>query len=123
MRIILSAKLASWLSCVNVALPLTFQGISKRERKKRARKMVHLVGLDKYWDHRPNQMSGGQQQRVGVARALVTISPFVGFSNPASIFNNVDLPEPEVPTIAQNSPLLIVKLTPFNALTRFSPIR
>lgn len=55
----------------NVALPLTFQGVSKRERIKRAKKMVHMVGLDKYWDHRPNQMSGGQQQRVGVARALV----------------------------------------------------
>ena len=64
----------------NVALPLTFQGVSKRERLKRARKMVHLVGLDKYWDHKPNQMSGGQQQRVGVARALV-VKPEIIFAD------------------------------------------
>lgn len=64
----------------NVALPLTFQGISKKERVKRAKKMVHLVGLDKYWDHKPNQMSGGQQQRVGVARALV-VKPEIIFAD------------------------------------------
>lgn len=64
----------------NVALPLTFQGISKSERLKRAKKMVHLVGLDKYWDHKPNQMSGGQQQRVGVARALV-VRPEIIFAD------------------------------------------
>ncbi len=64
----------------NVALPLTFQGVSKKERMKRAKKMIHLVGLDKYWDHRPNQMSGGQQQRVGVARALV-VRPEIIFAD------------------------------------------
>lgn len=76
-----SFNLMNTLNAVeNVALPLTFQGISKKEREKRARKMVHLVGLDKYWDHRPNQMSGGQQQRVGVARALV-VKPEIIFAD------------------------------------------
>lgn len=64
----------------NVALPLTFQGISKKERIRRAKKMVHMVGLDKYWSHKPNQMSGGQQQRVGVARALV-VRPEIIFAD------------------------------------------
>ena len=68
----------------NVALPLTFQGVPKKERIKRARKMVHLVGLDKYWDHRPNQMSGGQQQRVGVARALVVKPEIIFADEPTS---------------------------------------
>lgn len=64
----------------NVALPLTFRGVSKAERTRRAKKMIHLVGLDKYWDHKPNQMSGGQQQRVGVARALV-LKPDIIFAD------------------------------------------
>ena len=55
----------------NVALPLMFRGVPKKERMKKADKMLDLVGLSKHKDHRPNEMSGGQQQRVGVARALV----------------------------------------------------
>ena len=54
--------------------------------------------------------------------AMMT-SPFVGFSNPASIFRSVDLPEPDVPTIAQNSPSYISKSTPSSARTNSSPTR
>lgn len=55
----------------NVALPLTFRGITKEKRLKKADKMLDLVNLKKHKKHLPSQMSGGQQQRVGVARALV----------------------------------------------------
>jgi putative ABC transport system ATP-binding protein len=56
----------------NVALPLVYRGIGRRERRARARDMLARVGLAHRVDHRPNQMSGGEQQRVAVARALVT---------------------------------------------------
>lgn len=64
----------------NVALPLTFQGIDRKTRNKKAEGMLDLVGLTKHKKHRPNQMSGGQQQRVGVARALV-VEPEIIFAD------------------------------------------
>ena len=64
----------------NVALPLMFRGVPKKERMKKADKMLDLVGLSKHKDHRPNEMSGGQQQRVGVARALV-LDPEIIFAD------------------------------------------
>ncbi len=64
----------------NVALPLSFKGVSKRVRTKKAEQMLKQVGLEKYLKHRPNQMSGGQQQRVGIARALV-VGPEIIFAD------------------------------------------
>ena len=64
----------------NVALPLTFRGMPKMLRLKRAMKMLRLVGLKEHAKHRPNQMSGGQQQRVGMARALV-VNPKIMFAD------------------------------------------
>lgn len=55
----------------NVALPLVFQGISKKEREQRAKEMLEAVGLAKRLKHKPKEMSGGQQQRVSIARAFV----------------------------------------------------
>ena len=54
----------------NVALPLSFRGIPKEIRFKKAKKYLLMVGLERIAKHMPNQMSGGQQQRVGIARAL-----------------------------------------------------
>ncbi len=64
----------------NVALPLTFQGMERRRRVKKAEEMLDMVGLTKYKKHKPTQMSGGQQQRVGVARALV-VEPEIIFAD------------------------------------------
>ncbi|MDD5948546.1 MAG: ABC transporter ATP-binding protein [Lachnospiraceae bacterium] len=64
----------------NVAMPLVFRGVPKVVRNKRAQKMIELVGLKKYRNHKPNQMSGGQQQRVGMARALV-MNPSIVFAD------------------------------------------
>ena len=56
----------------NVAFPLSFRGVPRRERMRRARAALKTVGLQSHMQHKPSQMSGGQQQRVGIARALVT---------------------------------------------------
>lgn len=55
----------------NVELALTLSGVSKSERRKRAREALEKVGLGDQLHKRPNQMSGGQMQRVAIARALV----------------------------------------------------
>lgn len=54
----------------NVMLPMTFQGISERKRKERARKLLEMVDLHERLNHRPTELSGGQQQRVAIARSL-----------------------------------------------------
>jgi putative ABC transport system ATP-binding protein len=56
----------------NVELPLLLTGLSRGQRRTRARLMLDLVGLSDRLEHYPNELSGGQQQRVAIARALVT---------------------------------------------------
>ena len=55
----------------NVALPMIYAGVSKKERTLRAEEVLTDVGLADRMDHKPNQLSGGQRQRVAVGRALV----------------------------------------------------
>jgi putative ABC transport system ATP-binding protein len=56
----------------NVATPLMYQGVPKKERMHRAQAALERLGLGDRIHHEPSELSGGQQQRVGIARALVT---------------------------------------------------
>lgn len=55
----------------NVALPLYYQGVSRRKRNALALEYLDLLGLKDWAAHMPNEMSGGQKQRVAIARALI----------------------------------------------------
>ena len=61
----------------NVALPLIYRGVGKKEREKLALKALEKVGLANRLNHRPAQMSGGQQQRVAIARAIAQAPPII----------------------------------------------
>jgi putative ABC transport system ATP-binding protein len=63
--------ISSFTAVENVALPLLFSGIPKKERKRRALEVLKRVGLGPRAGHRPLELSGGEQQRVAIARALV----------------------------------------------------
>jgi putative ABC transport system ATP-binding protein len=66
----------------NVEMPLMYQGVSGRERKKRALAALDRVGLADRADHHSSQLSGGQQQRVAIARALVGDAPIIMADEP-----------------------------------------
>lgn len=56
----------------NVALPLYYSGVGRKERQRIALEYLDKVGLKDWAGHLPNELSGGQKQRVAIARALVT---------------------------------------------------
>ena len=56
----------------NVALPLYYKGVGRKERNRRAMEQLERMGLGAWADHLPNEMSGGQKQRVALARAIVS---------------------------------------------------
>ena len=63
--------ISSLTALENVALAMTFQGIPRNLRLKKAKELLELVGLGNRINHLPSQLSGGQKQRVAIARALI----------------------------------------------------
>ena len=73
----------------NVALPLYYQKVSRKERNRRAMEHLELVGLKDWWDHMPNELSGGQKQRVAIARAMVSNPKVILADEPTGALDSI----------------------------------
>ncbi len=72
----------------NVETPMVFAGVSREDRRKRAKEILKLVGLEDRAGNKPGQLSGGQQQRVAIARALANNPAIILADEPTA---NLDL--------------------------------
>lgn len=85
-----SFNLISFKNAVeNVALPLYYQGMSRRKRNEMAMEYLRRVGLEDWADHLPNELSGGQKQRVAIARALATKPQVILADEPTGALDSV----------------------------------
>ena len=73
-----AANLISYKNVVeNVALPLFYQNVPKKEREQKAMEKLEPLGIANWAKHFPNELSGGQRQRVAIARALIADAPLL----------------------------------------------
>lgn len=106
----------------NVALPLYYQGVGKRQRNALALEFLDKMGMKDWATHLPSEMSGGQKQRVAIARALVTRPQVVLADEPTGALDSAT--SIEVMNILQdvnkNDGMTIVMVTHANEMAQFT---